>query len=94
MVMKPTFSFSNRNRGKLGIIVPSSNTNLEADCALLVPVGVTTHFTRVGGYDVDTIPDAGAMRTLGNADLDTQIELLMAAKVDVIGYGVMTESGV
>jgi maleate isomerase/arylmalonate decarboxylase len=87
MVMKPNFDFSNRNHGKLGIIVPSSNTNLEADCALLVPEGVTTHFTRVGGYEVDEIPDAGAMRTLGNANLDTQIEFLMAAKVDVIGYG-------
>lgn len=85
--MEPDFKYSNRGAGRLGIIVPSSNTNLEPDCALLVPEGVTTHFTRIGGYDVDAIPDAETMRTLAASSLDEPLELLMAAKVDVIGYG-------
>lgn len=84
--MKPNFNFSTRQRGRLGFIVPSSNTNLEPDCTLLVPTGVTAHFTRIGGYDVDAVPDAAAMRKLAYSGLAEPIDLLMAAKVDVIGY--------
>jgi maleate cis-trans isomerase len=84
-----SFSFnSNRaNLGRVGIIVPSSNTNLEPDCTLLVPSGVSVHFTRLGGYDVEVVPGIEEMRDLAMASVDDILELLMAAKVDVIGYG-------
>jgi maleate isomerase len=78
---------NDRSGGRLGMIVPSSNSNLEPDCALLVPAGVTTHFTRMGGYDIDKIPDAGAMQDLAMTSVDGHLDLLMDARVDVIGYG-------
>lgn len=88
----PDFDFTNRERGRIGIIVPSSNTNLEPDCQLLIPDDVTVHFTRIGGYDVDAIPDAKAMRTLAQSNLNEPIKLLLNAKVDIIGYGCTSAS--
>lgn len=70
----------------MGIIVPSSNTNLEPDCALLVPCEATAHFTRLGGYDVEAIPGVEEMRGLAMASLDGPLDLLRAARVKVIGY--------
>ncbi|RKZ90294.1 MAG: Asp/Glu racemase [Candidatus Parabeggiatoa sp. nov. 1] len=76
-----------RNRGRIGIIVPSSNTNLEPDCALLTPPGITLHFTRVGGYDVDGIPDGEEMRHFASQSLSAALDLLTPADVDFIAYG-------
>lgn len=78
---------SDRRGGRLGIIIPSSNTNLEPDCAILLPSGVTAHFTRLGGYDVEAIPGSAAMRALAMASVDGPLDLLTAARVNVIGYG-------
>ncbi|EAY30238.1 maleate cis-trans isomerase family protein [Microscilla marina] len=76
-----------RDQGRIGVIVPSSNTNLEPDCALLVPAGITLHFTRVGGYDVDDVPDGDEMRRFALAGLDDALTLLIAADINVIAYG-------
>lgn len=76
-----------RNRGRIGVILPASNTNLEPDCALLTPPGVTLHFTRVGGYDVDTIPDKEVQRNFALESLEGALDLLTAADVDTIAYG-------
>lgn len=76
-----------RNRGRIGMIVPSSNINLEPDCALLAPAGVTLHFTRVGGYDVDEIPDGDEMRSFALEGLNDVLDLLTAADVQVMAYG-------
>lgn len=76
-----------RNLGRIGVIVPSSNTNIEPDLALLAPPGVTLHFTRVGGYDVDAIPDEEVQRRFALESLEGALELLMAADVDLIAYG-------
>ena len=70
----------------MGIIVPASNTNLEPDCAVLLPSRVTAHFTRLGGYDVEAIPDSAAMRDLAMASVDDPLDLLTAARVNVVGY--------
>ena len=50
-----------RGSGRIGVLVPFTNTNLEPDMALLRPPGVSMHFARLGGYDLDAIPDAGQM---------------------------------
>ena len=72
---------------KIGGLVPFTNTNFEPDMHLLCPRGASLHFTRMGGYDQDEIPDAGQMHDLGAADLDDPLRLLMGVKPDLILYG-------
>ncbi|NNL18163.1 MAG: Asp/Glu racemase [Boseongicola sp.] len=76
-----------RGRARFGVLVPFTNTNLEPDMALLAPDGVSVHFARLGGYDVDEIPDAEQMRGLGASDLDEPLQLLQGVRPDVIFYG-------
>jgi maleate isomerase len=76
-----------RTAGRIGILVPASNTNLEPDAALLHPPEVTVHFARIGSYDEDAIPNADAMRVFADEPLDLAISQLTAASVDIIAYG-------
>lgn len=76
-----------RGRARIGVLVPFTNVNLEPDMAMMRPQGVSLHFARMGGYDVDEIPDAEQMHGLGAADLDGPLELLCGTKPDVILYG-------
>lgn len=76
-----------RGKARIGILVPFTNTNLEADMALLRPDGVSVHFARLGGYDIDEIPDASQMAGLGAADIDEPLRMLSGVKPDVIMYG-------
>lgn len=76
-----------RGRGRIGVLVPFTNTNLEPDMTLLRPPGCSVHFARLGGYDVEAVPDAGQMAGLGAADLDEPLRLLSGARPDVILYG-------
>ncbi|MEM7225230.1 MAG: aspartate/glutamate racemase family protein [Pseudomonadota bacterium] len=78
---------ASRGRGRLGIVVPFSNTNLEPDMMLLRPSGVSLHFMRAGGYDLDAVPDSEQMRGFALASLDAVLEALMAAKPDIVLYG-------
>lgn len=78
---------ASRGRARLGVLVPFTNTNLEADLALLCPPGVTIHVARLGGYDADEIPDGGQMAGLGAADISEPLRLLQGARPDVILYG-------
>ena len=39
-----------RGKARIGVFVPFTNVNLEADMALLRPPGVSFHFQRLGGY--------------------------------------------
>ncbi len=76
-----------RGRAKLGIVVPFSNTNLEPDMQMLRPQGVSLHFARAGGYDLDEVPDSDQMRQFALASLEEVIESLAATRPDVIIYG-------
>ncbi|MGJ8616905.1 MAG: maleate cis-trans isomerase family protein [Sulfitobacter sp.] len=76
-----------RGRARFGILVPFTNTNLEPDMVLLRPQGVSLHFTRLGGYDQDEIPDSDQMHGLGAADLGEPLRLLQGVRPDVIFYG-------
>lgn len=76
-----------RGRARFGILVPFTNTNLEPDMAMMRPEGVSLHFSRMGGYDEDEIPDETQMHKLGSADLDEPLSLLMGVKPDVVFYG-------
>ena len=76
-----------RGHARFGVLVPFTNTNLEADFALMRPDGVSMHFSRLGGYDEDEIPDEEQMQGLGASDLDEPLRLLMGVKPDVVIYG-------
>ena len=45
------------------------------------------HFSRLGGYDEDQIPDEQQMQGLGASDLEDPLRLLMGVKPDVVIYG-------
>jgi maleate isomerase/arylmalonate decarboxylase len=76
-----------RGKARIGAIVPVSNTNLEPDLVMLRPSGVSLHFMRAGGYDLDQVPDSDQMRRFAAASLDGVLTALMASKPDVILYG-------
>lgn len=84
--MSDTLTFSPRSK-RIGLIVPSSNTNLEPDCQLLCPPGLTLHFARSGGYDVKAIPDSSEMRKFVRQSLEQNCRDLMDARVDLVAYG-------
>ncbi len=81
-----------RGRARIGVLVPFTNVNLEADMTLLCPHGVSAHFARLGGYDADEVPDADQMAGLGSSDLDEPLRLLTGAAPDVILYGCTSAS--
>ncbi|MGB7241754.1 MAG: Asp/Glu racemase [Sulfitobacter sp.] len=76
-----------RGRARFGILVPFTNSNIEPDMTTLRPAGVSLHFTRMGGYDADEIPDEKQMQGLGSAGLDEPLQLLSGVQPDVILYG-------
>ena len=76
-----------RGRARIGILVPFTNTNLEADMAMLCPEGVSMHYARMGGYDLDEIPDENQMASMGSSDLSEPLRLLAGVKPEVILYG-------
>lgn len=80
-------TYPSRGTARIGVLVPFTNTNLEADLTLMRPEGVSFHYARMGGYDRDEIPDAEQMARLGASDLDKPLELLMGARPDVVMYG-------
>ncbi len=76
-----------RSGPKIGVLVPYTNTNLEPDLALMRPEGTTLHFERMGGYDVDEIPDAGQMAGLGASDLTETLRLIAGVRPAAVLYG-------
>lgn len=72
---------------RIGLIVPSSNTNIEPDFAMLSPKGVTIHVARSGGYDVNAIPDSAEMQKFARHSLEQNLEDLRDARVDIVAFG-------
>ena len=83
----PAEMTGSRGRARIGVVVPVSNTNLEPDLNMLRPEGVSLHFARAGGYDLDAIPDGAQMRQFALASLDGVLAALVAARPDMILYG-------
>lgn len=78
---------ASRGRGRIGVVVPVSNGNLEPDLVMMRPAGLSLHFARAGGYDLDQVPDSAQMRKFAEASLDAVVDSLAAARVDVLLYG-------
>ncbi len=76
-----------RGRARIGVLVPFTNTNLESDMIMARPMGVSLHFSRIGGYDLDAVPDANQMAGFGKAPLDEPLRLLAGCRPDVVVYG-------
>lgn len=80
-------TLSTRDRARIGVFVPFTNTNLEPDLMLMRPEGTCLHFARLGGYDADEIPDEDQMAELGASDMEEPLRLLQGVKPDVVMYG-------
>lgn len=78
---------ASRGRARIGVVVPVSNSNLEPDLMLLRPPGVSLHFARAGGYDLEAVPDGEEMRRFALASLDRTLAQLSAVRPDLILYG-------
>ncbi|MCP4981866.1 MAG: Asp/Glu racemase [Gammaproteobacteria bacterium] len=78
---------NSRGRARIGVVVPVTNTNLEPDLQLLRPDGVSIHFARSGGYDVDAIPDEKQMQQYSDADYREVVDQLRICRSDIILYG-------
>tara|TARA_B100000686_G_scaffold320825_1_gene372877 strand:+ start:71 stop:856 length:786 start_codon:yes stop_codon:yes gene_type:complete len=76
-----------RGRARIGVITPFTNTNLEADLAILRSDGASYHVTRAGGYDIDEVPDSDQMRQFALSGLDDVLAMLVPARTDIILYG-------
>ena len=84
---KPLDGSETRGRARIGVVVPFSNTNLEPDLMLLRPPGVSLHFARAVGYDLDEIPDSKQMREFALTSMADVITSLKATRPDLILYG-------
>ena len=80
-------SHESRSRARIGVLVPFTNTNLEADMILMRPPDTTLHFQRMGGYDADEVPDSAQMAGLGASDTSHDVRMLAGVRPHVILYG-------
>ncbi|WP_209507953.1 MULTISPECIES: Asp/Glu racemase [unclassified Ruegeria] len=80
-------TFETRTRAKIGVLVPFTNTNLEADMMLMRCPDTTVHFQRMGGYDVDEIPGSDQMAGLGASDISHDLKMISGVRPDVVLYG-------
>lgn len=76
-----------RGRARIGVVVPVSNTNLEPDMQLLRPHGVSIHFARSGGYDIDAIPDEKQMQNYSDSPWEEVVDSLKYCRSGIILYG-------
>ncbi len=80
-------AYPTRGVARLGIVVPTGNTNLEPDMMMLAPSGVSLHFARAGGYDIDQIPDEKQMQQYSDTPAGDVIDSLRNCRSDIILYG-------
>jgi len=64
-----------------------NNSIRPSDMMMLAPAGVSLHFARAGGYDVDKIPDENQMRQYSNTPADEVIDSLRLCRSDIVLYG-------
>ena len=76
-----------RGRARIGVVVPVTNTNLEPDMSMLRPTGVSLHYMRSGGYDIDAIPDEKQMQNYSDSAWQDTVDSLKHCGSDIILYG-------
>ena len=82
------------HRGKLGVIIPSTNTAVEYDCQRFIPRGVTWHFSRFMIDHPDLSDDENFMKFLDHLrqTIGSSIESLMTCKPDHVMMGMSAET--
>ncbi|NQU72904.1 MAG: Asp/Glu racemase [Rhodospirillales bacterium] len=81
-------------RGRIGVIIPSTNTGVEYDCLRLVPQGVTWHFSRFW-VEYTNLSSDDAFMDFVHAIRDTipgSLRDIMTAEVDYIMMGMSAET--
>jgi maleate cis-trans isomerase len=76
-------------RTRIGVLIPSTNTTFEADCALVAPDDVTIHGQRL--WLTNEFGSEESMDRM-NAEIESGAKYLATAKVDAIAYGCTTGS--
>jgi len=76
-------------RKRIGVMVPSTNTTLEADFQLIAPPTVTIHGQRLWLTN-EANGDAAYERM--NGEIESGARYLATARVDVVAYGCTTGS--
>ncbi len=76
-----------RQRARIGVLVPFTNTNLESDMIMMRCPDTTVHFQRMGGYDREEIPGSSQMAGLGASDISHDLEMICGVRPDVVLYG-------
>lgn len=79
--------FEPRGQARIGVLVPFTNTNLEPDLTLMRAPGMTLHFQRMGGYDINEIPGSDQMAGLGAADLSQDLRMIAGTRPHAVLYG-------
>jgi maleate isomerase len=82
------------NRGRIGVIIPSTNIGVEYDCQRIIPAGVTWHFARFFVENIDLSSDdmflafiEAIRKTIPDAMRD-----IMTAEVSYIMMGMSEET--
>lgn len=68
---------------RIGVLVPSTNTTVEADFQTFAPEGVTFHSQRMWIPDGEMTPD---FLDKMNEDLEGNLKMLLSARVDAVVY--------
>ena len=73
------------DRARIGFIIPSNNTVLEAECAHYLPEGVSAHFSRISTDRTFSVEEA---RNIESRHIRA-VEQLEGAFIDLIAYACM-----
>lgn len=82
------------HRGKIGVIIPSTNTSVEYDCQRIIPRGVSWHFSRFMIEHADLSDDDNFMRFLEmlRQTIGDSIASLKTCKPDHVMMGMSAET--
>tara|TARA_B100000965_G_scaffold397950_1_gene415264 strand:+ start:361 stop:1077 length:717 start_codon:yes stop_codon:yes gene_type:complete len=72
---------------RVGVLVPYANTNLELDLHRFNIKKLNYYITRIGGYEIDKIPDYEQMKQMGETNLTEALKLINGVIPNAILYG-------
>ncbi len=72
---------------RVGVLVPFANINLELDLHRFRIPNLNYYITRIGGYEINKIPDKKQMKQMGESDLTDALKLINGINPNAILYG-------
>jgi len=81
-------------RGRIGVVIPSTNIGVEYDCQRFIPEGVTWHFARFFIEDIDLTTDNAFLAFIDAIRLTIPHAMrdIMTAEVDHVMMGMSAET--